>query len=332
MRCRAWCCLLSVGLKHRYLKHYFWSIVTLEHGPMGSISALFTLSLVWRMLLKPFLAFFYKGTVFQSVVSVPTAIIFAPLPTLFRFFATPFMRWDVFVRKELLPFLRKTGALEDELAEDEAEEGSAGGGADGEAGDPSKQLQEKKKEKVERDLDKMKEAAAGGGGGGGGVDAQLRKRKAKKVSKADIEAEKERVLLGKGVGGTKLGANEEAADEADEQAAEGAEEGDPAGAALTVANKKSLRELIERRPPRLTRDEEQRLAMNTGGRGLPRSKAQWRQVGSSTIKFEFVLTLTKNIVPLLMMIVMGQVSRTTPLLDKTINWDDQSPINYQLSE
>lgn len=66
------------------------------------------------------------------------------------------------------------------------------------------------------------------------------------------------------------------------------------------------RELIEKRPPRLSADEEQRLAMNTG-RLLPRSKAQWRQIGSSTIKFEFVLTLTKNILPLLMMIVMGQV-------------------------
>jgi hypothetical protein len=63
----------------------------------------------------------------------------------------------------------------------------------------------------------------------------------------------------------------------------------------------------ERKPPKLTRDEEQRLAMNNGGRVLPRSKQQWRQVGSSTIKFEFVLTLTKNILPLLMMVALGQV-------------------------
>lgn len=67
------------------------------------------------------------------------------------------------------------------------------------------------------------------------------------------------------------------------------------------------RELIERRPPRLSADEEKRLVLNTGGQSLPRGKAQWRLVGSRAIKFEFVLTLTKNILPLLMMIVMGQV-------------------------
>lgn len=157
----------------------------------GSISMLFTLSLVWRMLLRPFLQFFYKGTVLQAVVSVPTALIFAPLPTLFRLFASPIVRWIVFVEKELMPFLRKTSAIEDELAEDDSET-AADDDADGSASKP------KKKEKVERDLNKMKEALATGSGGSGGVDAQLRKRKAKKVSKADIEAEKERVLLGKG--------------------------------------------------------------------------------------------------------------------------------------
>jgi hypothetical protein len=158
---------------------------------------LFTLSLVWRMLLRPFLQFFYKGTVLQAIVSVPTALIFAPLPTLFRFFASPIVRWIVFVEKELMPFMRKTGAIEDELAEDDSET-VVDDDVDPSASKQQQQQQPKKKEKVERDLDKMKEAAATGSGGGGGVDAQLRKRKAKKVNKADIEAEKERVLLGKG--------------------------------------------------------------------------------------------------------------------------------------
>ena len=61
------------------------------------------------------------------------------------------------------------------------------------------------------------------------------------------------MLLGKGVGGTTLGANEEAAEEAaeEEAAAEGADAGGKEGVLsaaqrMTVANKKSLRELIER--------------------------------------------------------------------------------------
>lgn len=228
---------------------------------------LFTLSMIWRMLLRPFLQFFYKGTVFQSIVSVPTALIFAPLPTLFRLVASPIVRWIVFVQKELLPFLRKTGASE-ELAEDDSEVADRGEhGADSPG---NKQLQPKKKEKVERDLDKMKAAAAAGSDGG----HWLRKRKAKKVSKADVEAEKERVLLGKGsqwnnspfcfpfatkdtkrkfcvkgVGGTTLGANEEAAEEeaVAEDTVEGAEGGGTkegvlsAAQQMTVANKKTLR-------------------------------------------------------------------------------------------
>ena len=143
------------------------------------------------MLLKPFLQFFYKGTVLQAVVSVPTALIFAPLPTLFRFFASPVVRWAVFVQKELVPYLRKTGAIEDELAEDDSE--AAAAGSDDADDSASKKQQPKKKEKADRDLDKMREAAATSSGGGGSVDAQLRKRKAKKVSKADIEAEKVRL-------------------------------------------------------------------------------------------------------------------------------------------
>ena len=76
------------------------------------------------------------------------------------------------------------------------------------------------------------------------------------------------------------------------------------------ANQKSLRELIERRPPRLSKEEEERLVIHTGQK-MPRKKGQWRQLGASTIKFEFVLTLTKNIVPLIMILVMGEVRRTT---------------------
>jgi high-affinity Fe2+/Pb2+ permease len=38
-----------------------------------------------------------------------------------------------------------------------------------------------------------------------------------------------------------------------------------------------------------------------------RTAAQWRRAGASAIKFEFVLTLTKNIVPLLMVLATGQV-------------------------
>ena len=44
----------------------------------------------------------------MSAVSVPTALIFAPVPTIFRFFATPIVRWEVFIRKELMPLLRKS--------------------------------------------------------------------------------------------------------------------------------------------------------------------------------------------------------------------------------
>jgi N-acetylmuramic acid 6-phosphate (MurNAc-6-P) etherase len=89
------------------------------------------------------------------------------------------------------------------------------------------------------------------------------------------------------------------------------------------------RELIERRPPRLSADEEKRLALNTGGHTLPRSKARWRLVGSSAIKFEFVLTLTKNILPLLMMIVMGQVFNG--LMVSMVTCSDQYQRNILLS-
>lgn len=54
------------------LKNHFISIVTLEAGIMGSISSLLFLSMVWRMLLMPAMQFVYRGTVFQSIVSVPT--------------------------------------------------------------------------------------------------------------------------------------------------------------------------------------------------------------------------------------------------------------------
>ena len=72
------------------------------------------------------------------------------------------------------------------------------------------------------------------------------------------------------------------------------------------ANQKSLRELIERRPPRLSKEEEESMVIHTGQK-IPTKKSKWRQLGASTIKFEFVLTLTKNIVPLIMILVMGEV-------------------------
>eukprot|EP01045_Picozoa_sp_COSAG04_P003664 COSAG04_NODE_151_length_22485_cov_15.968552_6_plen_124_part_00 len=81
------------------LKAFFLGIVTLESGVTGSISSLLLLSMLWRIFLSPLLGFFYKGHVFQSVVSVPTAIVFAPLPTAYRLVMTPFMRWAVFLKK-----------------------------------------------------------------------------------------------------------------------------------------------------------------------------------------------------------------------------------------
>ena len=93
------------------LKAFFLGIVTLESGVTGSISSLLLLSMVWRIFLSPLLGFFYKGHVFQSVVSVPTAIVFAPLPTAYRLVMTPFMRWAVFLKKEMIPLLKRSGVV-----------------------------------------------------------------------------------------------------------------------------------------------------------------------------------------------------------------------------
>eukprot|EP01051_Picozoa_sp_SAG22_P000476 SAG22_NODE_13_length_33548_cov_57.167773_28_plen_94_part_00 len=40
---------------------------------------------------------------------------------------------------------------------------------------------------------------------------------------------------------------------------------------------------------------------------IPTKTSGWRKEGAMAIKFEFVLTLTKNVLPLLMVIATGQV-------------------------
>ena len=142
------------------------------------------------------------------------------------------------------------------------------------------------------------------------MEAKLKNRKKGPTtrSKAAAEIQKENNLLGKGIGGTKLGANEEA-DEDDEDAEDDGAGGEPGEVKPVSANQKSLRELIERRPPRLSKEEEESMVIHTGQK-IPTKKSKWRQLGASTIKFEFVLTLTKNIVPLIMILVMGEVRRS----------------------
>ena len=187
------------------LKAFFLGIVTLESGVTGSISSLLLLSMVWRILLSPLLGFFYKGHVFQSVVSVPTAIVFAPLPTAYRLVMTPFMRWAVFLKKEMLPLLKRSGVVDDENEQDDEEQ-------EGEDA-PSP--------KPERVITAKDHSASSSSG----MEAKLKNRKKGPTtrSKAAAEIQKENNLLGKGIGGTKLGANEEA-DEDEEDA-----EGDGAG-------------------------------------------------------------------------------------------------------
>ena len=89
-----------------------------------------------------------------------------------------------------------------------------------------------------------------------GMEAKLKNRKKGPTtrSKAAAEIQKENNLLGKGIGGTKLGANEEA-DEDEDDAEDDGTGGEPGEAKPVSANQKSLRELIERRPPRLSKEE-----------------------------------------------------------------------------
>jgi hypothetical protein len=178
---------------------------------MGTISSLLFLSMVWRMLLVPALQFFYQGTVFQSVISVPKLLVFGPIPTLYRLVASPIVRWVVFAEKELLPALGwKKGAAKpmsgEADADGDADETEGGHGeASGEGGGGGS--------KRERTLPRS------GGSGGGAMAAQLRKRGAKKETKTASEQTKEAVLLGKGIGGTSVGENTEAKEQAAAEAA-----------------------------------------------------------------------------------------------------------------
>jgi hypothetical protein len=209
-------------------KDFAYGLVTLEAGVMGTISSVLFLSMVWRMLMKPLAQFFYQGTVFQSAVSAPTLLVFGPIPTVYRFLASPFVRWKVFMLKEALPRL---------MPEEEEERGG---------------------EEEEEDKPVRAQVLKEGGGANAAMDAKLRNRKAKKVSDATAEKTKEELMLGKGLGGTAVGRTEAEGDED--------EAGEPSSSSLKTLSQKSLEELVERRPAKLkkVRSASAALSLRTG--------------------------------------------------------------------
>ena len=163
----------------------------------------------------------------------------------------------VFVKSEALPALGYQTAPA--ASEEEPPTGNGGNGNGAEEGESTNP-------KRERVLPKES--------GGGAMEAKLRNRKAKKVTEANSTKMKEDLMLGKGLAGTKIGQNTEGEEEdraaAAAAAATDGDESEVARAAeeAAAASQKSLRELIERRPAKLKKEDEERLAMH-GMRGVP---------------------------------------------------------------
>ena len=265
------------------VKDYAYALVTLQEGVMATISSLLTLSLVWKFLLKPLIMFIGTGAVFKSFVSVPTSAIFAPVPTAYRLLVGPLMRWQVFAHGELLQGERKhlggklagMGGPQDSDKTDTGDKAAAG--AETADDNPTNST-------ADREADVSSLASAEGA-----AAAQLRNRKKKKVAKGVQDQTKNDVLMGRGIAGTKAGAVEN--DEEEEWAAEELPE--------------QLRGWIERRPKRPTTQDQDRAALM--GMRIPTTTTKWRLEGAKAIKFEFVLTLTKNVLPLLMVVATGEV-------------------------
>jgi hypothetical protein len=265
-----------------YLKDYFVSIVTLEHGPMASISSCLMLSMMWRFLLRPIIKFFGSGDIFKAFLSVPTSVIFAPLPTAYRLFIGPFIRWEVFARTELQ---RSDPKLLKRLVRRHFQQSS-------DAGDAAVSTAGREKADATPEDAQTEVAAREAGpssGLAGAVAPQLRKRRAKKQTTEQLQKTKDDVLIGRGIGGGKSGAvNQDEESEIDARSVPG-----------------KLREWIELTPPRIT--QEQLDYEKSRGQKIPTTYAGWRGLGASAIKFDFVLTLTKNVLPLIMVVTTGQV-------------------------
>eukprot|EP01051_Picozoa_sp_SAG22_P000475 SAG22_NODE_13_length_33548_cov_57.167773_27_plen_221_part_00 len=218
---------------------------------MASISSVLTLSMLWQFILRPLIVFFGTGAVFKSFVSVPTAVVFAPVPTAYRLLAGPFVRWCVFAQTELLHGEQKhlgrkraTAAVENGGGADAVSGGGGGGGAAAEDNAEGSEAAATAAPSTAGTADSVTSTSTASGA----VAAQLRKRRPKKVTKENKEQQKSDVLLGRGIAGTQAGATADNDDD-EEYAADELPE--------------SLWKWIERRPRKPTTQDQDRAHLRS---------------------------------------------------------------------
>ena len=90
---------------------FLWEVITLQYDISMTISIVLLLMTLVRTL-QSFLGYLVSAGPLSTLISVFTTVVVGPLPTLYRLFVLPVVRFATFARTELIPLLR--GAPEDE--------------------------------------------------------------------------------------------------------------------------------------------------------------------------------------------------------------------------
>ena len=244
-------------------------IVTLEYDIGTSISLLLLLMALGRFVLS-FLGFLKESGPLTTLASVATTLVVGPLPTVARFVTLPALRLEAFVRDDLLPLLDRAGALAS--GDDEEEEHGDDDGGGGVSDDD------------------------GGGDGGDGDAANGDAADATTEVSASVAAAREKMRQrGGGEGARQRGGRRAASSKptspnakpaaaaaaAQPQAAEPIQYAFPPEG---VVGELGAREVLSRRPP-----------------------PNGRVMSSHAIQFDLLLSTTKGVIPLITLVLTGQV-------------------------
>ena len=246
------------------------SLLSFEAGVLETLVIIFLISATMAGLFK------FGGYLIQLgpvgiVFAILNTLFIAPVPTFLCLFITPFLRWDVFIRNELLPFIF-TAEEQLPVFSSSTDLPSAGNsnsnvsdlGCDSSASSAvSKNPAIISKAKVDAfNADSVAKTQK--------IIADLKNRK-KKRSKEEIEKEKKDALLGE----DKKFASKEIADQNPATLAE----------AVTVMPS-DLLEVIRMKSVNSIRA---------------------RNIAAAAIKYDFLLSVTKNVIPVVCLVLTGQV-------------------------
>ena len=244
-------------------------IVTLEYDIGTSISLLLLLMALGRFVLS-FLGFLKESGPLTTLASVATTLVVGPLPTVARFVTLPALRLEAFVRDDLLPLLDRAGALAAGDDEEEEHGDDDGGGVSDDDGGAN-------------------------GGDGDAANGDAADATTEEVSASVAAAREKMKQRGGGEGARQRGGRRAASSKptspnakpaaaaaaAQPQAAEPIQYSFPPEG---VVGELGAREVLSRRPP-----------------------PNGRVMSSHAIQFDLLLSTTKGVIPLITLVLTGQV-------------------------